>query len=69
MPGYRLYFMDEKDHIADVAAFDEANDPSAVRRAETQSEGRAMELWCRDRVIRRFPSPPKVRGVAATPSL
>ena len=55
MLDYRLYFLDEAGHIQGVVEFDCANDADAIAHAKTYADGRAMELWLRDRWIRRFP--------------
>ena len=55
MLDYRLYFLDDADHIQGVVEFDCADDEQAVAQAESYADGRAMELWRRDRWIRRFP--------------
>jgi hypothetical protein len=54
MLDYRLYFLDEAGHIQGVVEFDCANDADAVAHAKTYADGRAMELWRRDRWIRHF---------------
>jgi hypothetical protein len=38
-----------------VVEFDGSDDADAVAQAEGYADGRAMELWRRDRWIRRFP--------------
>jgi hypothetical protein len=55
MLDYRLYFLDDADHIQGVVEFDCAGDAEAIAHAKTYADGRAMELWRRDRWIRRFP--------------
>jgi hypothetical protein len=54
MLDYRLYFLDDAGHIQGVVEFDCADDEDAVTQAEGYADGRAMELWRRDRWIRRF---------------
>jgi hypothetical protein len=54
MLDYRLYFLDEAGHIQGVVEFDSADDDEAIAHAQTYADGRAMELWRRDRWIRRF---------------
>lgn len=58
MTSYRLYFLDDQDHIADATEIEVAGDREALDRAEAQADGRAMELWRLDRVIRKFPAAP-----------
>ena len=55
MLDYRLYFLDEADHIQGVVEFDCASAVDAIAQAKGYADGRAMELWRRDRWIRRFP--------------
>jgi hypothetical protein len=54
MLDYRLYFLDDAGHIQGVVEFDCADDAEAVVQAEGYDDGRPMELWRRDRLIRRF---------------
>ena len=55
MLDYRLYFLDRTGHIHGVVEFDCPNDADAIAHADTYADGRPMELWRRDRWIRRFP--------------
>lgn len=54
MADYRLYFLDEANHIRGVAEFECDGDDDAMQRAENHPDGRRMELWSRDRLVRRF---------------
>lgn len=54
MADYRLYFLDEANHIRGVAEFQCDDDQSASAQAESHADGRRMELWSRDRFVRRF---------------
>lgn len=54
MLDYRLYFLDEAGHIQGVVEFDCANCAEAIAHAKTYADGRTMELWRRNRWIRRF---------------
>ena len=54
MADYRLYFLDEANHIRGVAEFHCDDDAAAAARAESYDDGRRMELWSRDRFVRRF---------------
>lgn len=56
MPDYRLYFLDERGHIGGVVELACADDDEAAERAQAHSDGRPMELWRRDRQVRRFSS-------------
>ena len=65
MLDYRLYFLDDAGHIRGVVEFDCANDANAIAHAKTYADGRAMELWRRDRWIQRFGGDePRSRDVA-----
>jgi len=54
MLDYRLYFIDDAGHIQGVVELECASDAEAISRAETYADGRAMELWRRERWVRRF---------------
>ncbi|MGH6910948.1 MAG: hypothetical protein ACREEG_12235, partial [Phenylobacterium sp.] len=54
MLDYRLYFLDEAGHIQGVVEFDCASDADAIAHARSYADGRATELWRRDRWICRF---------------
>ena len=51
---YRLYFLDGVGHISKLHEFFAEDDADAIRIAEGWRESRAMELWCRDRKVRRW---------------
>lgn len=54
MNDYRLYFLDEANHIRGVTEFVAADDTAAAERASAHRESRIMELWSRDRLVKRF---------------
>ena len=54
---YRLYFLGDDGHIVGHSAWDSEDDTEAMQCAEAVQEGRAMELWCGNRVVRRYPKP------------
>jgi hypothetical protein len=54
VPFYRLYFLDLKDHIHNVAELECRDDTHAVETAQARHDGRPMELWLRDRLVWRF---------------
>ena len=54
MLDYRLYLLDDAGHIRGVVELDCANDEEAIALAEAHGDGRPMELWRRDRWIRRL---------------
>ncbi len=56
MPRYKLYFIDQRPrHIRDIAEFEGDDDADAMRQARQRQDGRAMELWRDETVIRCFP--------------
>jgi len=54
MTDYRLYFLDAKGHIQNVEELTCSGDDDAVRAASSRADGRAMELWQRDRRLCAF---------------
>jgi hypothetical protein len=54
MSDYRLYVFDHTGHIRGVTVLNCDSDEEAAAYARSQSDGRPMELWNRDRPIRRF---------------
>jgi hypothetical protein len=59
MAGYRLYFLDAKQHIAAREEFEADNDEVAIiiarRRYTARSDcSSGSELWCGDRLV--FPA-------------
>ena len=52
---YRLYFFDRfSGHIDHFREFEAESDAAAMRVAEGWSDGRPMELWNRDRRLKRW---------------
>lgn len=58
MKGYRLYFLDHAGHIRHALELECESDDGAVDQAAERADGSAMELWQRDRVIRKFEALP-----------
>lgn len=54
MADYRLYFLDDANHIRGVVEFTCEDDAAALDRAAGHADGRRMELWSRDRLVRKF---------------
>ena len=50
---YRLYFLDQSDHITEFLAFEESDDAAAVVLAMERARGRPVELWQRARLVMR----------------
>ena len=55
MPGYRLYYITPDGHIDDARELAFVDDDEAIQAVEREfADGRAMELWQRARVVRKF---------------
>ena len=55
MPRYRLFFISPTPrHVTERIEFDAPGDHEAHVHAETLSDGRAMELWEEERVVRVY---------------
>lgn len=55
MPDYKLYFLSKSRRVEareDLEAYDDAQ---AIAHAERHGDGRAMELWQDQRIVKRFP--------------
>lgn len=53
MAYYRLYFLDGHSHIRHAVELECEGDEAAIEIALAQSDGRAMELWNRERLVWR----------------
>jgi hypothetical protein len=51
---YRLFFFDGAGRIERAHEFEAVDDPAAIEISVGWREGRTMELWQRDRKIRRW---------------
>ena len=58
---FRLYYFDAEDHIREAIVLKCEGEEEAVGLAVAKSDGRAMELWMRDHLVRRFPLDPGYR--------
>ena len=56
MKGYRVYYVSAADHIVDALDLVCQDETTAVYQANRLGNGRALELWERDRLIVRFPN-------------
>jgi hypothetical protein len=55
MSYYRLYFLDSSNRIREALDMEQPDDRGAIAAAAARAaDGRAMELWNYDRVVRRF---------------
>jgi hypothetical protein len=57
LPDYRLYFLDQRGHIARATDLDCRDDAEAIETVvaeHAQTADFAMELWRLDRLVRRF---------------
>ena len=52
---FRLYFLGRGGRIVEARELECEDDDAAIMAVEGQRDGRAMELWRRDRRIRSFP--------------
>lgn len=59
MSGYRLYFLDEEDHIIRANELECSSDEEAIVTAEQCRDGRDVELWQKARFIKKIPKLPK----------
>ena len=60
MAFYRLYFFNGAAHIDRVHEVEAEHDAEAIRLSELWREGRSMELWQRNRLVKRWdPLPPQ----------
>jgi hypothetical protein len=56
-PVYTLCVLGSGGDVSDcIDLFDCADDAHAIQAAKLRANGRAMELWRRDRLVERFPS-------------
>lgn len=62
MSDYRLYFIDGGGHFRQVVELDCRHDNHAVETAEEHRDGRPMELWRRDRLVKRFEASAEDQG-------
>jgi len=53
---YRLYFFNGATHITKSHEFLAADDAAAIKIAEGWREGRRIELWQRDRLVKQWES-------------
>jgi hypothetical protein len=63
MVAYRLYLLDDKDHIKSAMDLECEDDAHAISRAETWLHA-PMELWQGARMVKRFP-PPETHRIAS----
>jgi hypothetical protein len=54
MTDYRVYIIDDDDHIKRRVDLDCADDDAAIEYAKQYIDGHDVELWQRDRRIVRF---------------
>ena len=57
MATYRLYFLDRAKHIHAVTVIDADSDEAACAAVPGHDDGRGMELWLRDRLVRAWAAP------------
>jgi hypothetical protein len=54
MPGYRVYHLDAAGHFVDVQELYCSSDAAAVERANELARDRAVEVWHRERLIKKI---------------
>lgn len=54
MSQYRVYFLDERDHVRHAADIDAADDQAAFAEAERLGRSHGVEIWRLDRYLCRF---------------
>lgn len=53
--NYRLYIIGEDGHIERRVDLEADDDPSAIEKAQQFVDGKDLELWHRDGLIRKLP--------------
>ena len=56
VPGYRLYFFDDKGRLSQAIALGCTTDDDARSASLDRADGRSMELWMERRVVATFPA-------------
>jgi hypothetical protein len=56
MKGYRVYYINSADQMVGAVDLACQHETTAVYQANRLGNGRALELWERDRLIARFPT-------------
>ena len=55
MTDYRLYFRGADGHFLGIVELDCPDDEAALESVAAHADGRAMELWQRQRLVKTFP--------------
>lgn len=50
---YRLHLLSATGDVVTIVTFESDGDADAIRHAHCQADGRAMELWCFNRLVLR----------------
>lgn len=65
MAYYRLYFLDgDRHHILECREFEAADDAAAIVSSAKSQELGPMELWCRDRIVKRWRGRSRAEGAS-----
>ena len=64
MTDYRLYFTGKDGHFLGIVELDCESDEAAVESVAAHADGRAMELWQRQRLVKAFPEGGRGEAVA-----
>jgi hypothetical protein len=62
MGGYRLYLLDDRDHITSAMDLECEDDAEAIRLAESSLHA-PMELWRGARLVKKFASVEKRQAI------
>ncbi|HVI34099.1 hypothetical protein [Phenylobacterium sp.] len=54
MSGYRLYFISRSGRIEGRTDLEATDDAKAIGLAEKQLDGRGVELWAGERLVKKF---------------
>jgi hypothetical protein len=62
MPGYRIYVLDNTDHIREPPTIVECeNDQLAIEKANQLLDGRVIEVWEQERQVARLAPRPMTK--------
>ena len=62
MPDYHLYFLSPEGKVTHAVELECPDDENAIEMAESQADGRAMELWSLKRRVKTFQPAPIPRA-------
>ena len=62
MASYRVYLLDEANHIRGVENVDASDDTAVVEQAKAYHPNTSCEVWERDRKVAVITTPPVIRS-------